>query len=249
MTALLGAELLKLRTTRAWIGLVLAIVAVSGAGAAGTVGTASELDLGTVGLSRDVIQSSLLAGFVAFLIGITMVTSEWRHGTITRTFLVTPRRERVLAAKELASLIVGIVLAIFSVALVLAIAVTWLEIEGSSFEVDNSVSELVLRALLAAALWGALGVGFGAVIQSQTPAIVIGILWILIGEGLIGALLGLVDLERVTMYFPGAALGAFEGGAGADDGLSPWAGGAVGLCWVLGLGLLGYLRISRRDVT
>ena len=240
MTALLGAELLKLRTTRAWIGLVLAIVAVSGAGAAGTVGTASELDLGTVGLSRDVIQSSLLAGFVAFLIGITMVTSEWRHGTITRTFLVTPRRERVLAAKELASLIVGIVL---------AIAVTWLEIEGSSFEVDNSVSELVLRALLAAALWGALGVGFGAVIQSQTPAIVIGILWILIGEGLIGALLGLVDLGRVTMYFPGAALGAFEGGAGADDGLSPWAGGAVGLCWVLGLGLLGYLRISRRDVT
>jgi ABC-type transport system involved in multi-copper enzyme maturation permease subunit len=247
VTALVGAELLKLRTTRAWIGLVLAIVAVSGAGAAGTVGTASELDLGSVELSRDVIQSSLLAGFVAFLIGITMVTSEWRHGTITRTFLVTPRRERVLAAKELAALVVGIALAIFSVLLVLAIAVTWLQVEGSSFEVDRSVSELVLRAVLAAALWGGLGVGFGAIVQSQTPAIVIGILWILIGEGLIGALLGLVDLDRVAMYFPGAALASFE--SGADDGLSPWAGGAVGLCWVVALGILGYLRISRRDVT
>jgi ABC-type transport system involved in multi-copper enzyme maturation permease subunit len=247
VTALVGTELLKLRTTRAWIGLVLAIVAVSGAGAAGTVGTASELDLGSVELSRDVIQSSLLAGFVAFLIGITMVTSEWRHGTITRTFLVTPRRERVLAAKELAALVVGIALAIFSVLLVLAIAVTWLQVEGSSFEVDRSVSELVLRAVLAAALWGGLGVGFGAIVQSQTPAIVIGILWILIGEGLIGALLGLVDLDRVAMYFPGAALASFE--SGADDGLSPWAGGAVGLCWVVALGILGYLRISRRDVT
>jgi hypothetical protein len=247
MSALLGAELLKLRTTRAWIGLLVAVLAVSGIGAAATVGTASDADLGSVGLSRDVIQSSLLAGFIAFLIGITLVTSEWRHGTITRTFLVTPRRERVLGAKELAGLVIGVALAVVALLLVLAIAVVWLEIDGSSLGTDGGVAELLVRVLLSAALWGAFGVGVGAVIQSQTPALVIAILWILIVEGLIGALLGLVEAERVADFLPGAALASFEGGS--DEGLSPWFGGLVGLCWVVGLGIVGLWRMSRRDVT
>ena len=247
MSALVGAELLKLRTTRAWIGFVLAVLAVSAIGAAATVGTATDLDLGTTNLSRDVIHSSLLAGFIAFLIGITLVTSEWRHGTITRTFLITPRRERVLAAKELAAMTVGVALAVVALVLVLAIAIVWLAIDGSSFGFDADVAESLARVLLSAALWGALGVGVGAVIQSQTPALVIAILWILVVEPLVRALLDLVDAARVGDYLPGAALASFEGGA--DEVLTPWAGGAVGLCWVIAFGLAGYLRISRRDVT
>ena len=65
--------------------------------------------------------------------------------------------------------------------------------------------------LLSAALWGAFGVGVGAVIQSQTSALVIAILWILVVEALVRALLGLVDLARVGDYLPGAALASFEG--------------------------------------
>jgi ABC-2 type transport system permease protein len=247
VSALVSAELLKLRTTRAWIGLVLAVLAVSAIGAAATVGTATDLDLGSTNLSHDVIHSSLLAGFIAFLIGITLVTTEWRHGTITRTFLVTPRRERVLMAKELASLIVGVALAVVALVLVLAIAVVWLAIDGATFGFDADVAEALVQALLAAALWGALGVGVGAVIQSQTPALVIAILWILVVEALVTALLGLVDLERVGDYLPGAALASFEGGS--ETGITPWAGAAVGLGWVIAFGLAGYLRISRRDVT
>ena len=61
MSALVGAELLKLRTTRAWIGFVLAVMALSGIASAGTVGSAAGIDLGTSELSRDILSSALFA--------------------------------------------------------------------------------------------------------------------------------------------------------------------------------------------
>lgn len=247
MSALLAAEIVKLRTTRAWIGYVLGMVAISGIGAAATVGTAAEADLGTSTLSLEVVESSLFAGFIAFLVGITSVTAEWRHGTITRTFLVTPRRERVLAAKGTALMVVGAALAAVALAVVLAIAVVWLAVEGSPFAVDGALLGRIGRVLLAAALWGALGVAVGAVVQSQTPALVIGLLWILVVEALVQALLGLADAEQVADYLPGQALGAFEGGL--EGGLRPWPGALAGLAWVAALGALGAFRMARRDVT
>ena len=94
--------------------------------------------------------------------------------------------------------------------------------------------------------WGHLR-GVGTVVQSQTPALVGAILWVLLAEVLIGALFGLVDFEGVADYLPGRALSAFDGTT--DDGLSPAVGGLVGLAWVVGLGLLGWIRMSRQDVT
>jgi len=247
MSALVTAELLKLRTTRARFGFVLAVVALSGIAAAGTVGTAPEFDLGTPELSREILSSALFASLVAFLIGITSVTSEWRHGTVTRTFLATPRRGRVLVAKELSIVLVAAVLAALAIVVTLAVAVPWLVVESSSLELSGGLAALIGQILAASVLWGVLGVGVGAVVQSQTPALVGSILWILLVEALIQALLGLVDLEAVAHYLPGQALSAFDGTL--DEGLPVWAGGVVGVAWVVALGVLGYLRMSRQDVT
>lgn len=117
----------------------------------------------------------------------------------------------------------------------------------SSFSVDGAVIEQLGRSVLAAGLWGALGVGLGALIQSQTPALVAAIVWNLAAEALIRALLELVDLESVASVLPGRALGAFQGRVGG--GLEPWVGGIVGLGWVLAMGALGLVRMVRRDVT
>jgi hypothetical protein len=247
VTALVTAEFLKFRTTRAWIGFLLVVVALTGIAAAGTVGTAEDVDLGTTQLSRDVVSSALFAALIAFVIGIVCVTAEWRHGTITRTFLVTPRRWRVLLAKELWIVVFAAFVAIVALALVFAVAVPWLAFEGSSLELGDGLAGYAGRIVLATVLWGALGVGVGAVVQSQTPALVGAILWVLLVEALIAALLGLVDLEVIGDYLPGRALSAFDGSE--EGGLSTWAGGAVGLAWVVGLGLLGYVRMSRQDVT
>ena len=247
MRALVAAEFLKFRTTRAWIGFLLVAAALAGIAAAGTVGSANDVQLGTTDLSRDILSSALFAALVAFLVGIVSVTAEWRHGTVTRTYLATPRRGRVLGAKEIWIALFAAGLALLAIVLALAIAVPWLAIEGSSLEIDSGVTGLVARILLASVLWGMLGVGVGAVVQSQTPALVGAVLWILVVEALITALLGLVDLDGLGDYLPGAALSSFDGTE--DGGLSTWAAGVVSVAWVAGLGVLGFVRMSRQDVT
>jgi hypothetical protein len=247
MSALVGAEFLKFRTTRAWIGFLLAAVALTAIAAAGTVGTAREDQLGTAQLSRDIVSTSLFTALIALMIGILSVTVEWRHGTVTRTFLVTPRRERVLIAKELWVALLAAALAVLAIVLVLAIAVPWLTVEGSSLKLDGGVAGLVGRIVIASVLWGTLGVGVGAVVQSQTFALVGAVIWILVVEALITALLGLIDLEAVGEYLPGRALSSFDGTE--EGGLTTWAAGAVSLAWVVALGFLGCVRTARRDVT
>ena len=248
MSSLVAAELLKFRTTRGWIGFTLVLAALSGVAAAGTVGTADELQVGTTELSRDVVASALFSTLVAFVVGILSVTTEWRHGTVTRTFLVTPRRERVLVAKELWMVLLAVALGVLAIVVTLAVALTWLAFEGSSLEVDRGVLGLVGRVLLATILWGALGVGVGALVQNQVVALVGALIWVLLVEALIGVLLGLIDLEIVADYLPGRALSSFDG-TGEEGGLSTWAGAGVGLAWAALLGIFGALRMSRQDVT
>jgi hypothetical protein len=60
-------------------------------------------------------------------------------------------------------------------------------------------------------------------------------------------LLGTVDLEDLGDYLPGRVLSAVDGTV--DDGLSPGLGAAVGLGWVVAIGVLGGVRSARRDVT
>ena len=247
MSALVSAEFLKFRTTRAWIGFLLAAVALTAIAAAGTVGTARDDQLGTAQLSRDIVSTSLFTALIALMIGIMSVTAEWRHGTVTRTFLVTPRRERVLIAKELWVALLAAALAVLAIVLVLAIAVPWLAVEGSSLKLDGGVAGLVGRIVIASVLWGTLGVGVGAVVQSQTFALVGAVIWIIVVEALIIALLRLVDLDGVGEYLPGGALSSFDGTE--EGGLTTWAAGAESLAWVIALGLLGYVRMSRQDVT
>ena len=245
MSALVSAELLKLRTTRAWIGYLVALFALTGIGAAGTVGSASPR-IGTPELTDDLMSAASFATVLAFVLGIVAMTSEWRHGTVTRTFLGTPRRGRVLVAKELSILVVGALLALLGLVVVFAIAVPWLEIEGSSLETGGAGSQAA-RVVASSMLWGALGVGVGAIVHSQTPALVGSILWVLLGEALLVALLGLVDLEVIGDYLPGRALSSFDGSE--TGALSMWPAGAVAVAWVLALALLGHVRISREDVT
>ena len=96
MSALVAAELLKFRTTRTSIGVLLVALGLVALAAAGTVGTAEDTALGTSQLTQDIVSSALFASLVAFIVGILSVTVEWRHGTVTRTFLVTPRRGRIV---------------------------------------------------------------------------------------------------------------------------------------------------------
>ncbi|CAN5230801.1 hypothetical protein BH09ACT13_BH09ACT13_06630 [soil metagenome] len=247
MKALVAAELLKFRTTRGWIGFVVAVVGLSAIAAAALAGSGAAFEIDDPEFQRDLVSTSVAASLVALLVGITSVTAEWRHGTITRTLLGMPRRARILVAKEIAVVLIATGLALLGVLVVLTVAVPVLSGEGAGFQFNGELAARVGRVLLAVALWGALGVGVGALLKSQTFALVAAILWTVVLEALVGALLGLADLDGVADFLPGNALDALDGSV--DDLLSPAVGGLVGVAYAAGFGVLGYLRLARSDVT
>lgn len=247
MRALVGAEFLKFRTTRGWIGFVAAVAGLSMVTAAALAGTGAAFEIDDPEFQRDLVSGAVAASLIALLVGITSVTAEWRHGTITRTFLVTPQRVRVLIAKEVAVFLIGASLALLGVVAVLAVAIPVLSTDGAGFALDAELTGRIGRILLAGALWGALGVGVGALVRSQTFALVAAIVWIVILEALIGALLGLAHVEGAADFLPGNALGALEGSA--ENALHPALGGLVGVGYVVLFGAFGYVRVERSDVT
>ena len=117
MIAQARAELLKIRSTRTTLGLR------PGPGRDRAPLRAPDRAALSVGdISQKENQRSLFgigsfAGVFAALAGIMLVTGEFRFGTIRPTFLFTPRRSVVLAAKVAASILAGIVFAAIGEAL------------------------------------------------------------------------------------------------------------------------------------
>ena len=66
----------------------------------------------------------------ALLLGILGMAGEFRHQTVTQTFLVTPDRGRVVAAKLVAYPLAGIALTLTILAFTAAVATGWLAAKG-----------------------------------------------------------------------------------------------------------------------
>ncbi len=179
MMRLLRSELLKMRSTRTNLALflsmtllVLTIVLVHGL-------TTHDLQLA----SRDNQRSLLAVGAVgiifAALVGIMSVTSEYRHGTIRPTLVFSPRRERVVLAKLLASLLVGTVFGVLAEGLTFALGSGLLAARGASFALGaTDAAVLFFGTIGAAALWAMLGAGLGALARSQVGAILGLVVWV-----------------------------------------------------------------------
>ena len=93
------SELRKMRTTRTSLGLLLGLVALIVFGVvAGSFGSGVRARALRENQSELVGNGSFAAVFAA-LIGVMAMTSEFRHGTIRATFVFTPYRQLVVAAK------------------------------------------------------------------------------------------------------------------------------------------------------
>ena len=117
MTDQIRAELLKIRSTRTTLGLVLGMVAL----VLLFVLLRGFLD-DVQGLSSKSDQLSFLgvgsiAALFAALAGVLVVTSEYRFGTIRPTIIFNPRRSQVVGAKLVASMLAGIVFAVVGMGL------------------------------------------------------------------------------------------------------------------------------------
>jgi ABC-type transport system involved in multi-copper enzyme maturation permease subunit len=168
LTALLRAELLKLRTTRTFAALV---------------GTALALSLLVVGLTtalgdnftdadvRELFTADFSSLFIS-LLGVMGMAGEWRHRTITSTILAAPDRLRLLAAKTLSYAAAGTVLSLIVTVTIMAVGTLILSGRGQTTFAAGDLADVLWRNLVVAALLGAFGVCVGGLLRNQIVAIV-----------------------------------------------------------------------------
>src|SRR3712207_3368298 len=137
MTDLIRAELLKLRSTRMlrWMAAsTLGIVAVNVALNVQLAGRGDAPPLTSADGAEAVFASAGTGMTLMLVVGILSIAGEFRHGTATPTFLVTPRRDRVVLAKVAAAALAGAAFAAISVVVTVAMAVPWLAVEGAAVD-------------------------------------------------------------------------------------------------------------------
>ena len=245
MTALLEAELLKLRTTRTFVALAAVAVATS------------VLIAGLTSLLSEPTQKSVLtdvftidtSGLFIVVLAIVGITGEWRHRTITSSLLAAPDRLRFLAAKTLAFAATGLVL---SLLIAIAVSVTGFAVLSARDLPVPEAGELagqVGRNAIVAALLGGFGVGIGALVRNQPVAIV----GVLVASFVVEpAILGLApDVGRFGP-FVGLPVGVQDIPAsdlGFDDVLlSPALAGLAMLAWIGAAFAAGAALLRRRDI-
>ena len=247
MTRLFAAELLKLRTLRSTWGFGLVALGLAGLFAAGNIGGAQAGErLDPEFQFRLVLDAAFPASVLALLMGILVVTSEFRHGTIARTLLATPRRGRFVAVKLVTGAATGAALMLGMLVVVATTAAIWLGILDVPLELAQ-VSDGAGRALLATMIAGILGAAIGGAVHSQVGALVGALLWIFVLEPICWVLLGLLDLDRAAEYLPAAALG---GAVDSSSHTSAWARSVVvSLGWAVVASVAAFVRTRRRDIT
>jgi ABC-2 type transport system permease protein len=179
----------------------------------------------------------------AALVGAMAITAEIRHGTIRATFLVTPRRGRVLAAKLAVSALVGLGFGLLAEGLMAAATTVALSARG----IDNRLSggdyvQLLAGGTAAAALWATIGLGVGALVRNQVATLLGLCAWMLVVENLL--LPFVPDAGRFT---PGAA-GLALAGRTADKLLAPTPAALVLLSFAAAVAAVGWVATLRRDV-
>jgi ABC-2 type transport system permease protein len=244
VSAQLRSELLKQRSTRTNLGLIagmlgLVLLAVFLHVYSISVEELAETSNQLMILGRGEFLGALFAG----LLGAMSITTEIRYGSIRPTFLVSPRRGRVVAAKLGASTLLGAGLGLASSAVAAAAGAALLRARGVDLQLDGGdYALLIAGGTAASALWAAIGFGVGALVRNQVPTLIGISAWTLFVEGLFGE--NLIDIGR---YAPGQ-LGMAISGQEPDTLLAPGIAVLLLAVWAGVAATAGWAATERKDV-
>ena len=157
MTDQLLSELRKMRSTRTNLGLLAGMVALILLTVLLTGLVSKAVDLTGHDNQHSLLSTGTAAALFASLIGVMAITSEFRHGTIRSTFVVTPRRTRVVWAKVIASLLMGILFGLAAIGLSFGIGYLVLRARGIPLELEpRHIVWLFVGTPLITAAWAAM---------------------------------------------------------------------------------------------
>ncbi|MDQ2968694.1 MAG: ABC transporter permease [Actinomycetota bacterium] len=248
MNAALRAELFKQRSIRTGFGLfsgmlalVLFVMLLHGFGVA-----ADNFDTASKQLTVLFGWGEVLGALFAALLGAMSITGEIHHGTIRPTFLVTPRRRQVVAAKVWASMLIGTGFGLAAGALAAVVGTVALRARGIDVRLDaGDYTLLITGGAAAAALWAAIGVGVGAIVRNQVPTLVGICVWLLFVENLlVGDIAGVGNVGRLLPEAAGKAIS----GQDPNTLLAPALGLAMLALYAAAAAVAGSLATSRRDL-
>lgn len=255
---LVKAELRKLLYSRSTYGLLLASILVAVLSTVVTPIVIAQDETGVFGTLQDqamvdgVYANAISSYIFAIILGILIMSGEFRHGTAVATFLASPKRARVLFVKLGVAAFAGALFQIISAAVSVGAGIVTLSFfEDVASPSDQVFVNLALAALLSGAILGLVGVAIGSLIRNQLIAIVSTLVWLFILEPIIllvfvdagkwlptGAITGMLALE-----FESEALGV-----STADYLSPGLSAVVLLGYGAVFAILALVTSMRRDI-
>ncbi|GAA4457584.1 ABC transporter permease [Phytohabitans houttuyneae] len=244
MLSLIGNEWTKLRTVRGpWL-LIAIQQAVIVAGVSGLAAAGTDLDTDD-GVRTLMSHAGLVSAIFTLVLGVTAVAGEYRHRTVTDTYLATPHRARVVAAKLAVYTLLGTAAGVLSAAVGTAVAALWLAADGSPLDLQSGMVWRIAAGIVAFNLvYAAIGVALGALVRNLTAAVTAALVWIALVETIVGNLLG--DLGRWLPNRAGLALGYMPSTVPV---LPQWGAGLVLVGYAVVIVVAASATTVRRDVT
>jgi ABC-2 type transport system permease protein len=243
---LIRSEFRKLSTVRGpWLLLAAGPLLVV-AGVTGLV--LSGGDVHDPAVQGKALAHIALAALFTLIFGIFAVAGEYRHGTVTDTFLSVPGRGRVVAAKLAVYGLAGAVAGLVSAAAAVAVTAAWQAAKGGGIQLSAAGTWRTLAGGVAVNIaFAAIGVGVGALVRNLAVAIAAALAWIALVEGIAGQLVG----ARLARWLPFSASEAVGGAnlTGAGRLLPQWGGALVLAAYAVGFAAAAMVTTLRRDVT
>jgi hypothetical protein len=247
MPILVGTELLKLATTRApWILMFMTMVITTLLGLqpvlnAGRNGAPS---IGTVGAQLGVLDAMGRGALIALVIGVLIMTAEFRHQTVSASLLSTPRRMGLMTAKAVTAMVTGLLQGFVAMIIVLVIGAS-----SRAMQMDLVNGDVILRAVglvLTYPLYALIGIGIGALITRNQPlAVVLPVLWL--------GWLEAFALSSIGQGFPlwsiGGTAAALQNAGNVPEVLPIWLGALLLLAYALTIVIMGTIRVRYTDIS
>ena len=242
---LIANELTKLRTVRGpWLmaGIQQAVIV---AGVSGLAVAGANLDT-AAGVRGLLSHAGIASAVVSLILGITAVAGEYRHRSITDTYLAAPHRARVITAKLVAYTAVATVLGLLSAATGLVTTALWVVARDGTLDLAGAGAGRIIPGIVAInAAYAAIGVSLGALIRNLTGAIAVALVWVALVETTVANLLG--DLGRWLPNRAGMAVDYMP--TSAAPLLPQWGALTVLIGYTAAFVLIALNTTVRRDVT
>jgi hypothetical protein len=265
LTRAVRSEYLKFFTTRLWWGMAIAVL-LGGAGlsllfallytSGAITDPAGNAPVFTpTQLANSTYTAGISVGYLLLLtIGVIQIGAEYRHQTISGTFLATPHRARAMLAKVVALLGIGAGYGLLSMVSSVAVGAVTLHLRGADPFPSTEVVRTLLLSLLVLGLWALIGLGIGILIPNQVAALLIGVGAAWIVEPLLAFGLSFWGFARdhIVQFFPSSATSAVINivPSSADEvRLAWWAAALVLAAYAAVLSGLGIARTMRQDIS